>query len=190
LQQFYLAILLKQVGLSEADIEVVDLPADTSAEAFMMKEVDAAVTYEPWLTAGRKAEHGHLLTDSSKQPGLITDCLETTAGVFSARREEFQSVGRAWVAAVDYFKSHPDEAVEIMARHVGASPEEPADFAEALRGVAFYDEEGIRGYLGTPDEPGPIYQTMRRAIDIWSDLGVLKVDLTPADVIAHGILDE
>ena len=47
----------------------------------MMQEVDAAVTYEPWLTPGKNVEHGHLLTDSSKQPGLITDCLETTAGV-------------------------------------------------------------------------------------------------------------
>ena len=190
LQQFYLAILLKQVGLSEADIEIVDLPADTSAEAFMMKEVDAAVTYEPWLTAGRKVEHGHLLTDSSKQPGLLTDCLETTAGVFSARREEFKSVGRAWVAAVEYFKTNPHEAVEIMARHVGGSLEGPAEFDEALRGVAFYDADAIRKYVGTPDDPGPLHQTMQDAIDVWSELGVLKVKVTPADVIASGILEE
>jgi NitT/TauT family transport system substrate-binding protein len=70
----------------------VDLPADDSAEAFMMQEVDAAVTYEPWLTAGKNTGHGHLLTDSSKQPGLITDCLGTTAGVLGDRRQEFKSV--------------------------------------------------------------------------------------------------
>ena len=53
LQQFYLGVLLKEAGLSEADIEVVDLPLDNAAEAFMMQEVDAAVTYEPWLTLAR-----------------------------------------------------------------------------------------------------------------------------------------
>ena len=63
---------------------------------------------------GQKAEHGHLLTDTSKQPGLISDCLETTAGVLDHRRQEFQAVGRAWIAAVEYFKTHPDEAVAIM----------------------------------------------------------------------------
>ena len=63
-------------------------------------------------------------------------------------------------------------------------------FAEALKGVGFYDAEGIREYLGTPEQPGPIYQTMQHAIDVWSELGVLKVKVTPADVIAHGILDE
>jgi hypothetical protein len=59
-----------------------------------------------------------------------------------------------------------------------------------LRGIALYDGADNRDYFGTPDEPGPIYQTMQHAIDVWSELGVLKVELTPADVIAHGILDE
>ncbi len=31
---------------------------------------------------------------------------------------------------------------------------------------------------------------MQGAIDVWSELGVLKVKVTPADVIAHGIFDE
>jgi NitT/TauT family transport system substrate-binding protein len=190
LQHFYLNVLLREAGLSEADIEVVDLSADDSAEAFMMQEVDAAVTYVPWLTPGKNAEHGHLLTDSSKQPGLLTDCLLTKANVFNGRKEEFKAVGRAWAAAVDYAGAHPDQANEIMARFVGDGLEDPAAIAEALRGIRLYDAAGIREYLGTPDKPGPIYGTMGHAIDFMSSVGMLKVDLSPADVIAHGILDE
>jgi hypothetical protein len=59
-----------------------------------------------------------------------------------------------------------------------------------LRGVALYDASKNRDYFGTPDQPGPIYQTMQYAIDVWSDLGVLKVEVAPADVITHGILDD
>ncbi len=33
------------------------------ANAFLMREVDAAVTAEPWLTHGERSEHGHLLAD-------------------------------------------------------------------------------------------------------------------------------
>jgi NitT/TauT family transport system substrate-binding protein len=190
LQQFYLNVLLKEAGLSEADIEVVDLPFDDAAEAFMMQEVDAAVTYEPWLTPGKNVEHGHLLTDSSKQPGLLTDCLISRADVFDSRKAEFRAVGHAWAAAVDYAQAHPDEANEIMARYVGGGLEDPIAIAEALRGIRLYDAVGIREYLGTPDKPGPIYDTMRHAIDFMSSVGMLKVALTPADVIAHGILDE
>ena len=39
-------------------------------------------------------------------------------------------------------------------------------------------------------KPGPIYQTMQHAIEVWTELGLLKTQLMPADVIAHGILDE
>jgi NitT/TauT family transport system substrate-binding protein len=47
ISQFYINVLLKEIGLSQADIDFVDLPADKAAEAFMLGEVDAAVTWEP-----------------------------------------------------------------------------------------------------------------------------------------------
>jgi hypothetical protein len=59
-----------------------------------------------------------------------------------------------------------------------------------LRGVALYDADKNRAYFGTPDQPGQIYQTMQYAIDVWSELGVLKVEVAPADVITNGILDD
>ena len=77
-----------------------------------------------------------------------------------------------------------------MARSMGDWLEDPAVVADMLRGVALYDAARNREYFGTPEEPGQIYQTMQYAIDVWSDLGMLKVKLTPADVIAHGIFDE
>jgi NitT/TauT family transport system substrate-binding protein len=190
ISHFYLSVLLKEAGLRLADLDIVDLNAEDAAEAFLMQEVDAAVTFEPWLSQGRTVEHGHLLTDSSERPGLIVDGLVTRADVFDERRDDFRAVARAWDAAVAYFEAHPDEATRIMARHVGGGLEEPADFAETLKGVHFYDAKSNREYFGTPDEPGQIYETAQYAIDVWSSVGMLKVKVTPADVIAHGILDE
>ena len=85
---------------------------------------------------------------------------------------------------MDYVEAHPDEANEIMARHVGGWLEDPAVFAETLKGVRFYDREKS-GILRHPGRPGQIYQTSQYAIDVWRSLGVLKADLTPADVIRH-----
>ena len=73
--QFYLNVLLKEAGLSEADIETVEMSADDAGNAFLMQEVDAAVSWEPWLTQGKEAAHGHLLADTSQRPGLVVDCL-------------------------------------------------------------------------------------------------------------------
>jgi NitT/TauT family transport system substrate-binding protein len=189
-QQFYLNVLLREAGLSEADIEPVHLDGRDAGEAFMLQEVDAAVTYEPWLTEGKTTEHGHLLADSSQRPGLIVGCLATPAAVFKNRKAEFRALARAWARAVDYVEAHPEEANEIMARHVGRWLEDPAVFAETLKGIRLYDEQRNREYFGTPDEPGQIYDTAQRVIDVWTSLGLLDRKLTPADFIAHGIWEE
>jgi NitT/TauT family transport system substrate-binding protein len=185
--QFFLNVLLREASLSEADIETVDLTSEDAGNAFLMREVDAAVTWEPWLTQGRQSEHGHLLADSSETPGLIVDCLLAKADVFDDRREELRALARAWDAAVHYVEAHPDEANEIMARNVGGWLADPAVFAETLKGVRYYDAKRNREYFGTPERPGQIYQTSQYAIDFWRSLGVLKADITPADVIRHDL---
>jgi hypothetical protein len=67
---------------------------------------------------------------------------------------------------------------------------DPSVVAEILRGVALYDADQNREYFGTAERPGQIYQTMQYAIEVWTELGLLKTELVPADVIAHGIFDE
>jgi NitT/TauT family transport system substrate-binding protein len=190
LQQFYLNVLLREVGLSEADIDAVDLSAEDAMQAFPLQEVDAVVTQDPFLAQGKEAEHGHLLTDSSERPGLIADCLITRRDVFDDRRKEFRALARAWAAAVDYVEAHPGEASEIIARHLGGGLEDPVVFAQSLGGIRLYDADMNRAYFGTPEQPGPIYRTMQHAIDVWTELGVVKAHITPADAIAHGIFDE
>lgn len=168
----------------------MDLSAEDAAQAFSLQEVDAAVTNDPFLTQAKSAGHGHLLTDTTEQPGLLVDCLMTRADLFDDRKDEFRAVARAWDAAVRYVETHPDEANAIMARHLGGPLEDPAAFADTLKGVGFYDAERNREYFGTPDHPGPIYETMQQAIDVWSSVGMLKMQVSPADVIRHGIWDE
>jgi NitT/TauT family transport system substrate-binding protein len=186
--QFYLNFLLQEVGLSEADLgEVVDLWGDEAAEAFLLREVDAAVTWEPDLTPASNAGHGHLLTDTSERPRLIVDCLVTTADILHDQQAEFQALGRAWDAAVDYTRAHPDEANAIIARYLGGSLEDPAVVGESLRGIHLYDGEENRAYFGTRDHPGQIYETMQRIIDVWSSLGRLKAAIAPADAISHDV---
>jgi NitT/TauT family transport system substrate-binding protein len=148
-------LLLQEAGLSEADLgEVVDLWGDEGAEAFLLREVDAAVIWEPDLTPAKNAGHGHLLTDTSERPRLIVDCVVTTADILQDRQAEFQAFGRAWDAAVNYICAHPDEANRIIARYLGGSLEDPADVGESLKGVHLYNGEENRAYFGTPDRPG------------------------------------
>jgi NitT/TauT family transport system substrate-binding protein len=156
-------VLLRDAGLSEADIETVNMSGDDAGNAFLMQEVDAAVSWEPWLTQGKEAEHGHLLADTSERPGLVADCLVTKSVVLDDRLEEFRGLARAWDAALEYVEAHPEESNEIMARNVGGWLEDPAVFAETLKGVRFYDAARNREFFGTSDRPSQIYQTSQYA---------------------------
>ena len=91
----YLNLLLRDADVDRDNVELVDLGAEDAAQAFLLREVDAAVTYDPFMSEALQTGHGHLLTDSSEQPGLIFDCLMTKRGLFEARKQDFRAVARA-----------------------------------------------------------------------------------------------
>jgi NitT/TauT family transport system substrate-binding protein len=182
---FYISVLLEQAGLSDADIEQVDLVDADTATAFLLREVDAAVTWGAMLIEALQAPHGHLLTNSSEQPGLLVGCLITTARVLADRQADFRALGRAWDAAVDYIEAHRDEAVAIMAGHM--RDKGPIALSETLSKIQLYDGERNRHYFGSADNPGQIHQTAQYAIELWSRLGVLDFELSPGDVVSHDL---
>src|SRR3546814_15615335 len=62
---FWLNVILKENGMSQDDIEMVNMTSDDAAAAFMANRVDVAVTWEPHLTEARNTNQGHVLIDSS-----------------------------------------------------------------------------------------------------------------------------
>jgi NitT/TauT family transport system substrate-binding protein len=186
---FYLNVALRQVGLSQADVQAVEIPDIDAPAAFLLGEIDALSTFGGMLIEASQAPHGHLLTDSSEQPGIIVDCLITTAQRLQQREPEFEALGQAWDAAVDHLEAKPDEAIEIMAAALGGAHGDPKLLSETLEKVRFYDGERNVEYFGTPGQPGPAYKTARTAIDIWTSVGVLKFELAPSDMISHDVWD-
>jgi hypothetical protein len=98
---------------------------------------------EPWLTQGKTVEHGHLLTDSSQKPGLIGDCLVTTASVFEQRKAEFQAIARgrgdAECSMIEaHAKQHADHQQSTVA---------PALLTQHERAAEQRNEDGERNRL-------------------------------------------
>jgi NitT/TauT family transport system substrate-binding protein len=188
--QFYLNYLLKREGLSEKDITPVNMTTGDAGAAFVAGRVDAAVVWEPWLSKGKSAPHGHLLMDSSKTPGIIVDTLGFHADVVKARAADVRRVHKAVGQAVDYWKANPKDGVEIMAKGLGGWLKEPKDFEEALSGAKLYDLPENRVFMGTKQKPGPLYQTVKDAIEFWRAQGKLVwKDVTPEDVLDPSLLE-
>jgi NitT/TauT family transport system substrate-binding protein len=183
--EFYLNVLLGKAGLKESDLNTVNMTAADAGSAFVAKRVDAAVTWEPWLTKGKTTDFGHLLTDSSTTPGLITDVLIVKTPWANAHKKDVEAIVKSWNEAVAYYRSNPDESIGIMAKGVGGWLKDPKEFKATLSGIKFYGSDDNKAFFGTKAKPGPLSNTVKEAIDIWSSRGKLQVKTTPPDLIDY-----
>jgi len=186
--QFYLDVLLTKAGLEESDLTAIDMGPGDAGVAFVAGKVDAAVTWEPHLTKGKQSPQGHLLTDSSQTPGLITDVLIANKDWVAKHPKEVKAIVDSWNEAVAYYFAHPDESIAIMAKGVGGFLEDPKDFKETLSGIKFYGASENKVFFGTKDKPGPLTQTVKQAIDIWTAHGKMQVKTTPEQLIDYSFV--
>jgi NitT/TauT family transport system substrate-binding protein len=168
--QFWLSYLLKNAGMSMADIEVQNMTADDAASAFIAGRIPAAVTWEPHLTMVKQKGAGKVLVDSSSTPGVIVDVVALDCGVIEKQPEDVKALVAGLYKAVEYIKSHPKEAYAIMAKGVGGYLSKPEDLAEAAKGVKFYDQAMSEKLLGTPGHEGDIAGIISLANETWSML--------------------
>jgi NitT/TauT family transport system substrate-binding protein len=188
--QFWFNVVLKNHGMKQEDVEMVNMTPDDAAAALMAGRVPAAVTWEPHLTEARNTEGTKVLVDSSTTPGVITDVMAVTCDVAKKRADDIKKIIRAWNRAVDYQKANPKKADEIMAKGVGGWLSDPAAFAESEKGVKYFDKATNAAYFGTPDKPGTLYGIVQYAIDIWGGLKRLQVTPKPEDIITNEYLEK
>lgn len=186
--QFFLNALLKDAGLSQSDIEHVNMAATDAGVAFAAGQVDAAVTWEPALSQGAKAENGHILLTSADKPGLITDVVAATDATLKEKGDDVKAFVRAWYRALDFIKSNPDEANALMAQGVGGWLNDPKVFAETLTGIEYLDKEKNLAFFGTPDAPGQLTTTLGTALEVWKGFDRIQVEVKPADMIDYSFI--
>jgi len=140
---------LKQSGLTEADVELVNVPTNETPQVLASGQVDAIVAWQPNSGSALKLVPGSTAVfTSADQPGLIYDVLAVTPESLSTRREDWKKVMTVWYRIVDYIKdpkTHED-AVSIMASRVGVPAEE---YKEFIKGTRILTLEEAKGYMGT-----------------------------------------
>ena len=188
--QFFLNALLREVNLTQDDVNLINMTATDAGVAFVAQRADAAVTWEPHLSQGASKEHGHILIDSSQRPGLIVDVVAVREETMKNREAELKAFVRAWQRALEFIEEDPNEAYKLMAKGVGGWLKDPAVFAETLPGIEYLTIKKNQALFGTPSNPGTLYKTVQFALDIWSDFGRVQVDAKPGDIIVEKFINQ
>lgn len=168
--QFWLSYLLKQQGMKMSDLDIQNMTADDAATAFIAGRIPAAVTWEPHLSMVRAKGEGKVLVDSSKTPGVIVDVVALSCDVIDKQPDDVKALVTGLYKAVEYTKEHPEDAYKIMAKGVGGYLSDPAELAEAAKGVRFYDQAMSEKLLGTAGKEGDISTIIKMANETWSEL--------------------
>lgn len=183
--EFFLRALLLDAGISLDDLQTVDMETAQAGAAFISGRIDAAVVWEPWLTKAAEEGGGHVLASTRDFPDLIVDVLAFNAKVAEDEPKEVQAIVDAVLKAINYWKSHPQEADEIMAPYFQLTPEK---YAAILRGLRFMDLARNWQYFGKQPDQGPIFSVAEKASTIWSESGVTGTRISPASVISRAFI--
>jgi len=122
---------LEKAGVHESDVRFENIKASDVLAALEENRIDAGHTWDP--TKSQLLEKGYkILAKAGDYPGIITDILVFTPKVITERPDEIRAIVKSLFEALDYLKSHRDEAVKIMADKMGMSEEEMAAGIEGV----------------------------------------------------------
>jgi NitT/TauT family transport system substrate-binding protein len=126
---FTLAWMLKKNGLSVKDVNVVNLEPQAAANAMIAgtANLDAAMTYEPYLSAVRdKPEAGKIIATTLDYP-MIMDTFGCTPKFLTENPKAAKALADGYFDAVAMIKADPKKSFEIM----GADVKQTAEKFEA-----------------------------------------------------------
>ncbi len=173
---------LEKNGLTEADVELVNVPTNETPQVLASGDVDAIVAWQPnsgqalKLVPGSKA-----IYSSANEPGLIYDVLAVSPSSLAARKADWKKVVEVWYQAVAFLKDPKthEEAVAIMAARVGLEPEEYKGFIDGTK-ILTLDEAKV--FLKKSEGFKSLYGSSK----ISDDFNVAnEVYKTPQDIDAY-----
>lgn len=176
---------LEKGGLTLKDVTLIDTPAPAAATAFMSKQVDMAVTYEPSLTKAAKAGNGKVIF-STKGTNIITDVLAARTKTIQERKADVQAYLRAVDKAVKLVNSGDEEAIKIVAKKLGVSPQEAKD---QIAGVKIYDIAENKKVGLNPSHPQNIIQNLTFSAKVAKDLKNISSSINGKDVVDSSLIN-
>ncbi|KNZ32030.1 MAG: ABC transporter permease [Methylibium sp. NZG] len=132
---FTLAWMLKKNGMSLKDVKIVNLEPQAAANAMIAgnNDIDAAMTYEPFLSAVRaKPEAGKILATTLDYP-MVMDTFGCTPKFLAENPKAAKALADGYFDALDMIKADPKKSFEIMGADVKATGEQFENSQKYLR---------------------------------------------------------
>jgi NitT/TauT family transport system substrate-binding protein len=174
---------LNQNAMTINDIVKVPTPASDAGVAVIAKRVDAAVTYEPYLTGALQQDSTFkLIYEASAKPGLIGDVFVVRTDYIATHPGQIIALIKAWGDAVTYYRSNTADAQGIIEKAVGANP---GDLKTAFDGVQLYSLAEANALFAAG---GGYDATLAEVKQIATDAGIIVKPVDETKVVNNTFL--
>jgi NitT/TauT family transport system substrate-binding protein len=165
---FGLAWMLKKNGLSVKDVKVVNMGPQPAANAMIAGTdgIDAAMTYEPYLSAVRaKPEAGKIIATTLDYP-MVMDTFGCTPKFLAENPKAAKALADGYFDAVAMIKADPKKSFEIM----GADVKQTAEaFEKSQAYLRWQDREANQKFFA-----GEHAQFSKEAADLLLAAGIIR----------------
>jgi NitT/TauT family transport system substrate-binding protein len=163
---FTLAWFLSKNGLSVKDVTVLNLEPAAAAQAFIAGQNDAAMTYEPYLSAVRdKPEAGKIIATTLDYP-MIMDTFGCTPAFLDGNAAAGKALAQSYFQALEMIAQQPEQAYGIMGADVKQTGEQFGASAKYLR---WQDRAANKTFFA-----GEIQSFSKEAAQLLLDLGIIR----------------
>lgn len=154
--------VLEKIGLPLGDVGHVQVDDPGKAgDIYLSGSVDAAVTWEPFLTKIAESGKGHILATTKDYPEITVDLL-IASDKLANDADQLRRFMDGWLKTVDYIKGNPDEAAKIIAKGLNLKVE---DVQGMMQGLKLADRERNKYFFNSalPKDT--------RAVKLFNDAG-------------------
>lgn len=124
IDHFFLLNALESNGMTEDDINFVNMTIQDAGPALISNTIDAACLLEPVISMATADGQHKLIYSTKETPGLIQDLTVVQTDVLNNRREDVKKIIKSFFDSVDFYNSNPDKAYEDIMDVAGVTKEE------------------------------------------------------------------
>jgi NitT/TauT family transport system substrate-binding protein len=180
---------LKQNGMSQSDVEIVNTATNETPQTLASGKVAAVGAWYPVSSQALKQVPGSKkLFTSADAKGLIYDVLAVNPVSFSQRKDDWIKVVQIFYKCVDYINDPAtrEDAIKIMAAKAGADPDE---YEKNVPGTHFLSLAEAKASFKKGDGFNSIFESMAIGNQFNLDNKVYKESQNPSSYLVPSIVE-
>jgi len=176
---------LKNAGLDETDVKLVNIPAQQVLASLEQGKIDAGHTWPPAKNAA--LEKGYkVLVYAKDTPGTIIDVLAFNKDIIRKRPKDIQAILKSLFEALDFIRSNKEEALTIMAKSEGMTKDEMQDGLDSVFQPGLKDNARL---MKASNDPMSVYRSWQNIHEFYLKRGQLSRMFQSRTIIDSQFID-